>query len=93
MADTIRCIYSLDEGYFCTKHSNAFYDASCRLLDGEPCEDQKPTKPTTNYDRLIRKTPEEMARWIADELIEPGYYAKGQAYELWLGWLKQEVSE
>ena len=64
MADPIRCVYAMEDGYFCTKHSNGFYDASCRLLEGKPCEDQKPPKPVTNYDRLISKSPEELAEFI-----------------------------
>lgn len=64
MADPIRCVYAMEDGYFCTKHSNGFYDGSCRLLEGKPCEDQKPPKPTTNYDRLVSKTPEELAETL-----------------------------
>lgn len=50
-------------------------------------------KKPSNADKIRSMTDEELARWIADELIEPGYYAKGQAYELWLDWLRQEVPE
>ncbi len=73
-------------------------------IDTEPCEycsneymnsGDHPafewSKKPTNYDRLISKTPEELARWIADELVEPGYYKGNEAYELWLDWLKEEA--
>jgi hypothetical protein len=104
MADPIRCVYSLDGGYFCTKHSNAFYDASCRLLEGKPCEDQKPPKPTTNYDRLIRKTPEEMAEKIGGsidcEVCKTMHHSESgecpcrphqSCVDFWLDWLRQEA--
>ena len=63
----------------------------CAYQGGVP--DRWEPKLITNADRIRAMSDEELARWIADELIEPGYYTKGQAYELWLGWLKQEVSE
>ena len=53
-------------------------------------------KPQTNYDRLISKTPEEMAEWI--ESIEPAAcpwrddYGDDCPYtdchNCWLGWLR-----
>lgn len=45
----------------------------------------------TNADRIRSMTDEELARWIADDLIEPGYYSGDECYLLWLDWLKQEV--
>ena len=38
----------------------------------------------TNYDRIISKTPEELAEWLEDRLPLP-------SNGLWLDWLKQEV--
>lgn len=46
----------------------------------------KPSNPVTNYDRLISKTPEELAEWIAKRA--PGTYASR-----WLDWLKQEATD
>ena len=71
----INCAYSIDDGGYCTKHSNAFYDAACYLLDGKPCEDRKPvaepcnnlSKPfKTNADRVRAMSDEELAIQIAD---------------------------
>ena len=61
-------------------------------------------KPITNYDRIISKTPEELAKWIVeiadcDECEEMHGFrmcdaAPDKACEdCWAGWLKQEVKE
>lgn len=47
----------------------------------------------TNYDRIVSKSPEELAEWIIDDLIEPGYYTHEQGFKIWLDWLKQEAKE
>lgn len=44
----------------------------------------------TNADHIRAMADEELARWIADELIEPGYFDEDQAYVLWLEWLRKE---
>ena len=44
----------------------------------------------TNADKIRAMTDEEIAGWIANDLIEPGYYSGDQCYKLWLDWLKQE---
>ena len=46
----------------------------------------------TNADRIRSMTDEELAEWIADDLIEPGYNTREQTVEMWLDWLKQEAS-
>ena len=51
---------------------------------------RKNYKPVTNADRIRAMTDEEIAGWIANDLIEPGYYSGDQCYKLWLDWLKQE---
>lgn len=43
----------------------------------------------TNYDRVIRKAPEELAEWLSCNCTGDGY---GNSAEDWLDWLKQEVS-
>lgn len=63
------------------------------------CPD-KETPPTTNYDRLISKTPEEMTEWI--ESIEPSACPWRDDHgdncrfahcrECWLSWLKSPVN-
>ena len=47
------------------------------------------TKPT-NYDLLIQKTPEEMAEWIRDQIIDRNI---GIPSGIWLDWLKEEARE
>lgn len=49
--------------------------------------------PMTNADRIRSMSDEELAEWIANDLIEPGYYKTGVAEEIWLKWLKEEVSD
>lgn len=53
--------------------------------------------PLTNYDRLISKTPEEMAEWINNNscLCAPGKEPceDGECEECWLDWLKQEAEK
>lgn len=45
---------------------------------------------TTNYDRVIRKTPEELAEWLSCNCTGDGY---GNSAEDWLDWLRQGVRE
>ena len=47
----------------------------------------------TNADRIRSMSDEELAEWIANDLIEPGYYETGVAKEIWLKWLREEVSD
>lgn len=61
----------------------------------------KERKPQTNYDRIISKTPEKLARWICD--ISDCLYCPGKDLDCRegeggimtgaLGWLKQEAEE
>ena len=50
--------------------------------------------PKTNYDRLIRKTPEELAEWLVfveQRILELQPMLERPAlYADWLNWLKQE---
>lgn len=53
-------------------------------------------EPLTNYDRIISKTPEELAQWIAKFCgcsYCPGFNVQcnNGCTEYWLDWLKQEV--
>lgn len=52
----------------------------------------KPRKTITNYENLIRKTPEELAEFLYVKTCEDGYPQFGTTQE-WLDWLKQEASE
>ena len=53
--------------------------------------------PKTNYDRIISKSPEELAEWINNNscLCAPGKEPceDGECEECWLDWLKQEAKE
>ena len=55
------CIYRLEDGAYCTKHSGSFYDLDCQEDRGISCRDKKLP---TNYETLIHKSPEEVAEWI-----------------------------
>ena len=46
--------------------------------------------PITNADRIRAMTDEEMAEFIADDLIEPGYNTREKTVKMWLNWLKEE---
>lgn len=48
--------------------------------------------PLTNYDRLISKTPEEMAEWIED-IAPHKRFAFFLNWKTWLDWLKQEATD
>lgn len=54
--------------------------------------------PITNFDRLVSKSPEELAKWLScpgrkkDMFPDLEIYIAPSADE-WLDWLKQEVSE
>ena len=61
------------------------------LAVGEYLE-SNPQKQITNADRIRKMTDEELAEWIADELIEDGYYEPGVAKEIWLDWLRKDVT-
>jgi len=62
-------------------------DSSCE--HGEFLEDY--SEPQTNYDRIISKTPEELAKWIAGAVLNLTGGSLEMATEAWLDWLKQEA--
>lgn len=51
------------------------------------------TPVATNYDRLIRMTPEELALWMHNTEEQAAYIGTAESKESWLDWLKQEVTE
>lgn len=61
-----------------------------KLMLSCPAYSPKP-KPITNYDLLIRKTPEELAEWLCDIAGWLSEY-EGRMHPI-LEWLKQEVSD
>lgn len=50
-------------------------------------------RPQTNADRIRGMTDEELAEWIADDLIEPGYNSREQTVKIWLDWLREEANK
>ena len=63
--------------------------------------DNSDFKPMTNYDRLISKTPEELAEWI-ELILEPSNCPDEEMGEAccrtscegcWLSWLKSPMKE
>jgi hypothetical protein len=54
---------------------------------------ERAKKPITNYDLLIRKTPEEMAAWIVDHPVVSEYDENNPQHKAWLEWLKMEVND
>lgn len=69
------------------------------------CNDYTPPLPQTNYDRLISKTPEELAEWIMREpfigcfaVCPPGtkdgeVCPTSPCEQCWLNWLKSPVDK
>lgn len=47
----------------------------------------------TNYDRIISKTPEELAEWIAGGVLNLTGGSLKMATEAWLDWLRQEATD
>lgn len=52
----------------------------------------KKRRPLTNYDRIISKTPEELAEWIAGGVLNLTGGSLKMATEAWANWLKQEAT-
>ena len=50
-------------------------------------------RPTTNYDRLVSKTPEEMAAFLADHPVVSTFSPDNPHHKEWLDWLKQPAAE
>ena len=56
----------------------------------ENCRCYSPIKPITNYERLIRRTPEELARWLNEHQSKARFYGVW-SMDAWLEWLKQVI--
>ena len=77
----------------CVHHNPDFIDKVCLHCSwpefaGEPSNFEP--KPQTNADRIRAMTGEELAEFIADDLIEPGYNTREKTVKMWLDWLKEE---
>lgn len=53
------------------------------------------TKPITNYDRIISKSPEEMAEFMAKThcVHKAPHCRESDCTQCWLDWLQKEVSD
>ena len=66
--------------------------------DFYPSVREEEKKPVTNYDRIVSKSPEELAKWltsfVANTIKDCGLYTLSRRYEEdALNWLKKEVKE
>lgn len=62
---------------------------NCWVFDERPNFEQRPQ---TNYDRLISKTPEELAEIMVDySYCPPGTACKPICKECWIAWFKSPV--
>ena len=50
-------------------------------------------EPWTNGDAIRAMTDEELAEWIVNDLIEPGYRSADVEYADWLDWLREEATD
>lgn len=88
------CVWYLDNSEYVAKCLNCSHyfrreDFPMYVLD-------MVKKPITNYDRLVSKSPEELAEWLGDkDTCPPGecahMYDNVDCPECWLNWLKKEV--
>lgn len=73
--------------------------------DFRPSENAECFTAMTNYDRIISKTPEELAEWVAEQSTAPNctgkchkdYEVYGElrtfCHDCWLDWMRKEVNE
>lgn len=80
----------------CAHHNPDFIDEVCLHCSwpefaGEP-SNFKP-KPTTHYDLLVRKSPEELAKFLAEYrcVYKASHCMEPNCEQCWLNWLKQET--
>jgi len=60
------------------------------VIHAADCENYTPA---SNADRIRAMTDEELAEWIVNDLIEPGYRSADVEYAGWLDWLRQEIRD
>lgn len=81
----------------CTNKNCPAYAKCIALYRGSRCKATRATyglgDPITHYDLLIRKTPEEMAAWIADHPVVSEYDENNPQHKAWLDWLRQEAND
>ncbi len=62
-------------------------------IDYRPSENAECFDAMTNHDRLISKTPEELAEWIAGDVLNLTGGSLEMATEAWADWLRKEAGE
>lgn len=78
--------------YNCGSQVTKLYCEDYAPDDCGKCPNWTLQKPDTNYDRIIRKKPEQLAEWLNEmETVARYYGPKGKA--AWLKWLNQEARE
>lgn len=53
----------------------------------------EPPKPITNYDRIVSKTPEELAEYLANVAYDLWAMFVADPKKMWLDWLKSPAEE
>lgn len=77
---------------YCKKCKNFGCNAAGTERTTTDCEDYMSHLPT-NYDRIISKTTEELAKWIAGDVLNLTGGSLEMATEAWADWLRKEAKE
>ena len=76
-------------GINCPMQNGVVDAATCPSVDCCPYS----TPPLTNYDRIISKTPEELAEWIAGGVLNLTGGSLKMATEAWADWLRKDAED
>ena len=68
-------------------HHKEFCECHSKTQDRCAKNGYEDYKPITNYDRIVSKTPEEMADFL--DKIDPVFWTR----DVWLSWLQKEAEE
>ena len=78
---------------------HGIYDPKWGFIPDEDCP-ERPLNPQTNYDRIISKAPEELAKELVvlSDRCPDGVDCESvphgrECFECWLDWLRREVTE
>jgi len=90
--DQCKYHFELHGKRWCDRHETFISDdvSSCYVGERRDLDDEDELKPITNYDRIISKTREELARWMW--AVQSGIKHEDIVSTYgWLDWLKQEA--